>query len=60
MNINDCTGGRPYYDTNYKPYLLDGAIVWIHDHFFDQTRVIQKPFQKIVKVVGDYMWTELV
>ena len=61
MNINDCTGGGvPYYDTGYNPYLLDGAIVWIHDRFVDQTRVVQKPFQKIVKVVGNHVWVELV
>lgn len=61
MSINDCTGGwLPDHDIGYKPYLVDGEIVWIHDSFFDQTRVIQKPFQRIVKVVGDCMWLELV
>ena len=60
MDINDSTGGRPYYDTNYKPYLLDGQIVLIHDNFFNQTRVIQKPFQRIVRIQEDHIWIELV
>ena len=61
MNENDCTGGAiPYNSSDFKPYLVDGAFVWIHDQFFNQTRVAQKPFQKIVRVDGEYIWVELV
>ena len=59
-NINDSTGVFPYNSADYKPYLIDGAIVWIHNQFFDQTRTVQFPFQKIVRVVEDHAWIELV
>ena len=63
MNVltEDSTGGViPYCNTDYKPYLVDGFIVWIHDRFFDQTRVATKPFQKVVKIHGNDVWLELV
>jgi len=61
MNICDCTGGNiPYCSTDYKPYLIDGQMVRIHDNFFNQTMVIQRPFQKIVRVGEGHVWIELV
>jgi stringent starvation protein B len=61
MDICDCTMGNiPYCSTDYKPYLMDGMIVWIHDNYFNQTKVIQCPFQKIVRVGEGYVWIELV
>jgi hypothetical protein len=65
MNANDCTGdATPYNSSDFKPYLVDGVFVWIHDQFFNQTRVVQKPFQKIVKIMENdvctNVWIELV
>jgi hypothetical protein len=60
MNINDSTGVFPHNSADYSPYLIDGVIVWIHNHFFDQTRTIQFPFQKIKRLAGDHVWIELV
>lgn len=60
MNINNSTGVFPYNSADYKPYLIDGVIVWIHNLFFDQTRTVQFPFQKIERVVGNHVWVELV
>ena len=61
MNLCDCTGGNiPYCSTDYKPYLIDGQMVWIHNNYFNQTSVEHRPFQKIVRVDGDYVWIELV
>lgn len=60
MNVNDSTSAFPYDNAGYRPYLIDGAIVWMHDQLFSQTRTIQFPFQKIVRLRENHVWVELV